>query len=215
MSGFNFKDLARQNPNEARRLAEAGERQMQRAATRSIMTDMPGVSDLSGVPFPERANPALKDYGFKHHSDVAKLTYRIGQFLDLPETVLTPLKGAGMFHDLGRSVPWGSEDPGHRERSAVLAEAAMRQDPQFWGDRATREEVCWLIANHRLGAGVTPPTDKRLIALWDAECFEQARFAVGTREGAQCMKSGFERCLTAWAQLPEHQQTWRHEKGWR
>lgn len=213
--GFDFNALARENPQEARRLAEMAERRVNTAQARSIMTEMPGTTDLSSVPFPERANPALKDFGFKHHSDVAKLSYHIGSWLGLPEPVLTAVKGAGMLHDLGRSVPWAPgapRDPGHHERSAHLADEVMRKDLVFWGARELRDEICWLISNSKLDGPA--PTDKRLIALWDAECFEQARFAVNTREGAESMRAGFERCVTPWAQLKEHQQTWRAEKGW-
>lgn len=214
--GFNFKEFAREHPQEARKLGEMAERRSQIAQTRSMTHDTPGAADLSEVPFPERSNPALKDFGFKHHSDVSKLSYHIGGWLALPETVLTAVKGAGMLHDLGRTTPWApgaSREPGHHERSAKLADEVMRRDPIFWGAREMREEVCWLVSNHKMDGPA--PTDKRLIALWDAECFEQARFAVGTREGAESMKAGFAKCITAWAQLHEHQTTWRGEKGWK
>lgn len=214
-SGLDLDTLWKTNPEEARRLQMLTEAQMDRARAnpRPSFAETLSAQDLARIPFPERADPALIDFGFKHHSETAKLAYRIGEFLQLDAEGLTALKNAAMLHDLGRRVPWPGKDPGHQQRSAEAAEKVMREDPNVWGQKNLRDQTCWLIANHRLDG--PPPTDGRLIALWDAECYEQCRFAVGTREGIQAMKAGFERVITAWAKHAEYQERWRGHRGWK
>jgi hypothetical protein len=178
----------------------------------ALGSEIPGASDLSAVPFPERLDPALALYGYKHHADTSKLAYRAGQDLNLSDRDLVLVKGAGMLHDLGRRIPWPAEDPGHQERGAAIAEEVMRQDPQFWGDREAREQVAWLIAHHDLSG--PKPSDPRLIALWDAELFESMLLGVGSRAGAAGMSVALERVITPWARNPEHQLRWRSHHGW-
>lgn len=214
-SGLDIESLWKTNPEEARRLQMITEAQMDRARANPLPSFAQTLSaqDLARIPFPERKDAALADYGFKHHSETAKLAYRIGEFLALDTEALTALKNAAMLHDLGRRIPWPNKDPGHQQRSAEAAEKVMREDLSVWGEKKLREQTCWIIANHNMDQ--PPPSDGRLIALWDAECYEQCRFAVGTREGIQSMKAGFERVITAWAKHVEYQERWRAHRGWK
>lgn len=215
-SGLDLAALWKTDPAAARRLQLMTEQRLDVAANNRVSyAEVASVADLSRINFPDRVDPVLlKDYGYQHHSETAKLAHRVGEFLGLSEHDLSVVKNAGMLHDLGRRTPWPGVDPGHQERSAQMADEAMRNDPIIWGDGKKRFDVCWVIANHRMD-GPAPPTDPRLVALWDAECYEACRFAVGTREGIQAMKAGFERVITAWAKHEEYQRRWRAHRGWK
>ena len=76
-----------------------------------------------------------------------------------------------------------------------------------------RDGVCRLIAQHSLGGA--PPTDPRLVAVWDADCFESVRLAPGTREGTVVKNRRLAKCITNWAQQEENQRTWRDHRGGR
>ena len=96
-SGLDIESLWKTNPEEARRLQMITEAQMDRARANPLPSFAQTLSaqDLARIPFPERKDPALADYGFKHHSETSKLAYRIGEFLELDTEALTALTAQG------------------------------------------------------------------------------------------------------------------------
>lgn len=236
-SGLNFNELAQEHPEEARRLALLAQKKMaavtqgavahgtavaqgKAAGIPSIVTDMPGQGDLTAIPWPD-----VPDFQHNHHTALAKLAYHIATWLSaakmnggekLAQDDFLAVKAAGSLYALGRTKPWPGKDD-HRSRSAALAEEVMHKDPGFWGNPKVRAEACKLIAAMRDPTDLAndPPTDPRLLALWDAECYEQCRFGVGTREGIQSMAAGFKRAQTAWGREPANQESWRRYRGWK
>lgn len=233
MSGLDLKALAEENPEQARQLALAAQRKLasvtqgafnhgtavaqgRAEGIPNLISGMPGQGDLTAVPW-----PTVPGFSNDHHSALAKLAYHIATWLraaksfggeKLTEDDLLAVKAAGTLYALGRTIPWPGQDP-HRQRSAALAEDVMHKDPGFWGNPKVRAEACRLIASMgNTGAGTG---DARLVALHDAECFEQCRFWVGTREGIQNMKEGFSQCISAWAREPANQESWRAYRGWK
>ncbi len=232
--GLNFSELAQSNPVAARRLAQTARAKLNAVTSAAfqhgtavasgratgipnIIANMPGQGDLTAIPW-----PTVPYFGYDHHSAYAKLAFHIATWLKAAKTCggellepadFTAIKAAAVLHALGRSVPWpGAEN--HAQRSAELAEAVMRKDPMFWGDDKTRVHACQLITGMNgepPGAGATP----HQVALWDADCFEQCRFAVNTGEGIRAMAAGFKRCISPWAKEPANQESWRKYRGWR
>lgn len=175
----------------------------------------PDERDADGNPLPLGSrNESMAAYGVDHATQMSQLAVIIAKHLGVTDPVdIKIVEGAGMFHDLGRTRPWQYED-NHAELSARRAEEAMRNDPALWSEDRVREGVCHLILQHSLAAA-TRPTDARLIALWDADCFESVRLAPGTREGVSVMNRRLDMCITKWAREPENQARWRqHRGGW-
>jgi hypothetical protein len=130
------------------------------------------------------------------------------------------IKTAGLLHDLGRTTPWQAANVGHASRGAVIANRVFHDDAKAWGDQGFAADVCQLIATHRLppvgGADDVPrPTDPRLIALWDAECYEAARFVPNTPEGGKILAARMKMCITPWAREVGNQKRWRVYRGWK
>lgn len=194
-----------------------------RDATKNVQsTDNDGVQTLFNVPWPE--HPL---FGADHAKWTTKLAERIlfavFQQRGMPEPSeqeVNIIKGAAMFHDLGRSLKpdqnWRQREPGHNKRSADLAEKVLLADDNWRFKQNTHREICKLILAHELPPlGVDDkkrPTDPFLIALWDAECLESSRFDPNTESGLLITKERFGQVISGWAQLPEHRQRWRNER---
>ena len=186
---------------------------------------------LTDVPWPEHAL-----FGADHGKWTAKLAERIlcsvfEQFGrgEPTEHELNTIRGAALFHDLGRGLKpdqsWRVPEPGHQQRSADIAARVLLTDPNWRFKQNTHAHILQLIAGHRLpvlggsgggasGKPVQPPTDPFMVALWDAECLESARFDPNTEQGLIITRERFNQTVSAWAKLPAHRQRWRAER-WR
>ncbi len=177
-------------------------------------TDLRGATQyLDHIPWPE-----FKAYGSDHGVKMGKLA------LDLAERIIQPgnntqlkrdcqvVQQAALLHDIGRTRDWQYPDEGHGERSALLADKCMRENPGLWGDNTLREDVCRLIAAHTLSGPV--PTDPRLLALWDADLLEAARLSPKTVEGARVMNERFAKLASPWARETDTKMRWRAFRGW-
>lgn len=195
------------------------------AVANTHTTDNDGGQILINVPWPE--HPL---FGSDHAKWTAKLAERVlyAVFAErgLPEPrehELHVIRGAAMFHDLGRSLKadddWRRPEPGHGARSADIARSVLIAD-DFWRFRQnTHDQICKLIAAHSMPMiggrdDGKRPTDPFAVALWDAECLESARFDPNTESGLRITRERFNQTLSAWARLPEHRQRWRNER-WR
>jgi len=170
--------------------------------------------DKDGNPFPlGTKNPELAAYGDEHGTRCAYLATKVfAPRLGLGIAEIPIVTGLAMFHDLGRTRPWQAQDD-HAALSAARADEAMRNHPTAWNEANVRDEVCRLIAQHSLKG--PPPSDKRLIALWEADCWESVRLAPRTREGVVVMEERLAMCITPWGRDEENQRKWRdHVGGW-
>lgn len=163
--------------------------------------------------------PSVPFYGHDHGKNTSELALHLAQVLKdadgtrIGEHDLHVIKGVAYFHDLGRTKPWNQPDPDHHQRSAELAAKAMASDSENWVPQSAREEVCKVIMAHTLDG--PPPSDPRLVVLWDAECLEAARIMPNTAEGMQVMAERYSRLLTPWARDPSIQRRWREHRGWK
>ncbi len=169
--------------------------------------EIKGAQDLEKITWPKTPH-----YGFDHAKQTSQLAVHIGQTLNLSAREIDVLKAAATFHDFGRTKSWQEEEPGHAIESARLAHEYMHKS-QSWGDGDFINAVCRVIERHSL-KGI-PPSEPMLVALWDAECFEAARFAPDTEEGEQICHARFARVITPWAKLQEHQRRWKKYRGWK
>ena len=173
-----------------------------------------GARDLRHVTW-----PTVDYYGHDHGKNTSELALHLAQVLKdddgtrIAEHDLHIIKAAAYFHDLGRTMPWNMPDTDHRARSAELAAKAMASDSENWVPQSAREGVCRLIMIHTLDG--PPPSDPRLVVLWDAECLEAARIMPNTAEGWQHMESRYAKLLTPWARDPSIQRRWRAHRGWK
>lgn len=164
--------------------------------------------------------PTVEHYGADHGKWTAQLAEHIASMvLSLSARDADIVRLAGFYHDLGRSLPFGNDDPNHAQRSAELAERVLRGDPQWWSRGDLIGEVCKLIAGHRLPPlgrpqAVPRPTDHRAIALWDADCYEAARIAPKTETGMQIVRERYAQVITKWAMMPNNKMAWRKTRGW-
>lgn len=165
--------------------------------------------------------PEVPYYGFDHGNQTSRLAVYIAERMQdageakFRDNDIHLIKAVGFYHDLGRTRPWNLADD-HHARSAQLAGAAMAGDAENWVPHHVRDEVCQVIQNsHSVGDEDTPPSDPRLIALWDAECLEAARFEPNTLEGMQVIDRRFARILTPWARLAETKNRWKAHRGWK
>ena len=170
------------------------------------------VGNIAGATSLEKIVWQADPFGYDHARQTSRLAVHIAESLGLKDAQISIVKAAGLFHDLDRRGPWQQNDPTHAMRSAIAAEEAMRNDPEWWTQRDLHEQICRLIANHNLDSEI--PTDPAAQALWDADSYEAARFAPNTREGAAILKKRMDRLTTGWARLPEHQRRWRDMRGW-
>lgn len=174
--------------------------------------------DFLNLGSPERPVdfPDLEHYGFEHGDKTAKLATvilsHIGGKSAKPEN-MRAVWVAGYFHDIGREEDWHTPDPDHALRSANILEHILRSDPSLWGDALLRETACRLVANHSKRPESQNPLET---ALWDADCFEAARFAPGTREGLVRLKerTDLKNLCTAWAKDRARLKTYMEFRGW-
>lgn len=192
------------------------------AAQRSITPEESGI-DVSRVTWPaERKPEELAEYDFAHHKHTMELAVYIAEGMpELKPRDIRVIRSAAMLHDLGRERHWKLDDPGHAQRSAKLAADVLLASP-LWGQRDLIDDICRLIQEHSLAhisygqndARGAPPMSPLHVALHDAECFESARLAPNTLEGAAVMKARMGAVLTQWAKNPEHQRRWR-DRYWK
>lgn len=184
-----------------------------------------GAQMLLNVPWPE--HPL---YGADHAKWTAKLAERILYSVfeqqgrgEPTEQELNVIRGAAMFHDLGRTLKadqdWQRPEPGHGVRSADIARSVMLMDDLWRYRQNAHDQICKIIAAHSMPMiggrdDGKRPTDPFAIALWDAECLESARFDPNTDTGLIITRERFNQTVSAWARLPEHRQRWRTER-WR
>ncbi len=155
----------------------------------------------------------LEHYGYDHAKKTSELAVYIGQTLSLSDQELKIIHAAAFFHDIGRSEPWQRLDSGHNERSVTITAKLLLNDPAKWPHKQERDDVCRLISLHTL-ASIDPPTDPRLQALWDADCFEGARFAPRTPEGVKILAARMGQVCTPWGHNIDNQRKWRETRGW-
>jgi hypothetical protein len=137
-----------------------------------------------------------------------QLAFYVGEPLGLAPRDLQLVRTAGLLSALGRTREWRYSEP-HHHASARLADSTLRESSTPVDDRF-REEVCFLISHH-----CEPPgEDRRLQALWDAECYETARFAPDTDEGRRAMDAGMRLVVTPWAKYKDHQLRWARFRKW-
>lgn len=195
------------------------------AVANARTTDNDGGQILINIPWPE--HPL---FGSDHAKWTAKLAERILQSVfeqqgrGAPtEQELNIIRGAAMFHDLGRTLKadqdWQRPEPGHGVRSADIARSVMLMDDVWRFRQNAHDQICKIIAAHSMPIiggrdDGKRPTDPFAIALWDAECLESARFDPNTEAGLRITRERFNQTQSAWARLPEHRQRWRNER-WR
>lgn len=159
--------------------------------------------------------PDLPYYGFDHGDKTAKLATVIlshqGPQHSKPEH-LRAVWVAGYFHDLGRTQPWTKPDPYHAARSASLLERVLKAT-DLWADGLLRDTACRLVANHSTRPETNDPLAR---ALWDADCFEAARFEPGQREGLVKLKERTAKDVlcTDWARNHQRLKTYMEFRGW-
>lgn len=158
--------------------------------------------------------PTVPGYGADHHKQLMLLATDIGEREGLDKQALLQLQYVATFHDVGRTQPYGSEDPGHYQRSAELAEQYFKMDNGKWfqGDFIT--EVCRLIANHGYSERTS---DKRLQVFNDAERMESVRFFPNEKEGLRIVKevAAADKMYTAFGKDRNNLRTWMRFRGWR
>lgn len=170
-----------------------------------------GLGDDKPIPWP--AAP----YDHRHGEGVAKLALVIfshsnAQALDTYEN-RAALWVAGLFHDIGRQMHFGMPDPEHGMRSATLTERILKTSA-YWADTNLRERACRLIAHHSM-----PPSsatdDPLKVALWDADCYDAARFRPGTADGLNVWKERRKLVLSEFARNTDHMKRWARHRGWK
>lgn len=215
----NNPDLLRQREAMA---AEGG--RLQRLQSSNAVVGSGLAPDLSRIVWPDERdkdgnpmalgsrNPDMVQYGYEHGKQTAELALVIAKHLGVTnKDELKMVEGAARFHDLGRTRPWQYQDT-HAALSAQRAAELMHNDPTLWSNPAVREGICGLIVRHSLSG--SPPTDPRLVALWDADCFESVRFLeTNTREAVTMMHARLRLCITKWAQTKENQVKWRDHRS--
>lgn len=160
--------------------------------------------------------PDLDYYRFDHGDKTAKLATVIlsvqGPRANTPQN-MRAVWLAGYFHDIGRSQPWNADDPHHARRSADILERVLKTLPDVRGDDLLCSTACKLVAHH----SSRPETrDPLAMALWDADCFEAARFMPGTREGLVRLKerTALSNLCTDWAKSRDRLKTYMGFRGW-
>lgn len=164
--------------------------------------------DLALIQWPtDGAGAELPEYGFDHAKRTSQLAVHIGLELNIPEADLKILRTAAFLHDIGRKTSWRQADPYHAERSAALADDIMRRS-SWWAAEERRRAVCQLILGHHVGVDHRPQ-GPLATALHDADCYEAARLAPGTKEGLEVMSARHKLCASTWAQDAEKHRRWR------
>jgi len=217
LSGATQEGSVHVDPAHQALLQERALRVAEARALNSQRTEIQG-TDISTVPWPDQPH-----YGWDHHKHTQEMTHHIllvlkSDGVEVSDRDLLVAKTAALYHDLGRARPWQYADT-HADLSARLADSVMRAHPET---ASYRDEVCRLISMHRLPlpdskAPVPPPRDPRLVALWDADCLESARFFSGPdaerTEGFRLMCFSFGQLITPWARLLEVQRRYRDRRG--
>jgi len=158
--------------------------------------------------------PSIAGYGPEHGKNTSQLSVYCAAVEGLTDVTETEtLKAAGLLHDLGRAMPAGENDRDCAARSAEKADKAIRSDPSGSGQRALREAVCRLIAQHSLDRKV-PPQEPLARALWDADLLEEARHMPNTARGRTFVVEAYARLLSPWAQKKTVQHRWLKKYGW-
>ena len=162
--------------------------------------------------------PTVPHYGYEHGRDASTLAMHIAKILGVTRPLdLDALRLAGMMHDICRVAPWerwalGAEaDPNPGRRSAEFVERYMqkRNQPTELIERTVR-----LIIDHTLSAAELP-RDPLLMALWDADALESARFAPGTSQGHNVWRARTSRLCVDWSKQKDTKAIWMRYGGWR
>lgn len=156
--------------------------------------------------------PLVPLYGHDHAFQTSMLAANIAESLSLPPKDVLIARTAAYFHDYRRAEEWFREDPNHALRSAEEAERVLRRRGE---DASVVEEVCRLIARHRVGNGFDPQGDPRAKALHDADALEAARFEPGTPRGARLFKERTANLFTEYAKRRDVREVWLSFRGWR
>lgn len=155
--------------------------------------------------------PSVEHYGYDHAQNVARLALVI-LANEYPELNVSReqrvLWCAALFHDTGRTAPFGAEDPSHAQRSAALAEAYLRGDPLHGGDPDLRERVGRLIARHH-----EAPEEPLAKVLADADAIDSCRVLPNTAAGLAYFR---ERTKTLHTQWPTRERLRKYmvHRGW-
>jgi hypothetical protein len=160
--------------------------------------------------------PAGDVYGINHGEQTAKLAIAIlaREFPDANNYAnRSALWTAALFHDVGRQEYFGVSDPYHGERGARLVERIVRHS-KYWADETMRERAARLVAHHSKPPS-GPGDDPLAICLWDADCYEAARYRPGTSDGLAAFKAARGRVVSGWARNAENAKVWMRHRGWR
>lgn len=204
-----YSGASNQDPNAKDPLRQALQ---QERLFQAAQANQQRVGDIAGATSLEKISWQADPFGYDHARHTSRLAVHIAEGLGLKTRDIQIVKAAGLFHDLDRRGPWQQADSNHAMRSAIAAEEAMRNDPEWWSQKELHEQICRLISQHNLDGDL--PIDPLAKALWDADSYEAARLAPNTREGAAILKQRMERLTTDWARIPEHQRRWRATRGW-
>ncbi len=159
----------------------------------------------------EKANFPIDPFGYTHATKTADIAERVGAFLGLKGDELQLCRHVALFHDLGRRAPWWEKDPDCARRSAEAAMIVLKDNPDWFARPDMVARAGRIIAAHSLDRETLPDTiavegDKIAIALWDADSLECARFDPNGARGRELVARRYKRLLSAWAELPEHQE---------
>lgn len=163
--------------------------------------------DLKSIDF-----PAVENYGYDHGKNTARLALVIlsHAFPELNnQREQSVLWTAALFHDVGRSTPFGVEDANHAAQSAAILDKFIRGQDAYCHDVELRERACRLVARHH-----EVPDEPLAKVLADADAYEACRVLPGTSEGLRYLKARTATLHTEWAKSKSNLKTYMGHRGW-
>ncbi len=175
----------------------------------SAMQRMVNVDEVNIYDVPWPADP----YGYSHGERTSALAVHIAKdcLAITNPNELNALRIAAMLHDVGRQEPWQRPDPEHARRSAAFTDRFLqnRNDPTSLIERTVR-----LVVDHTLERAELP-RDPLLMALWDADSLESARFDPGNPEGLKIWTKRMARMCTEYGRNKQVRRIALRERGWK